>query len=151
MFAKSSHLAANVMIDRQTHRQTDRQTEWWGEKHNTFFQRYNDSISITMKIFSLMNLSNFVFHSFLPSYRNIYAACIWIITKFLPRLKAFIQFLTSWEHQNHNEQLVCDYVKWFCKPLDFCWKMKDMSIWHEVKIHKISDELLWQCYNLFDP
>ena len=35
------------MTDRQTHthtdRQTHRQTEWKGEKHNTFFQRYNNS------------------------------------------------------------------------------------------------------------
>ena len=28
--------------DRLTHRQTHRQTEWLGEKHSTFFQRYND-------------------------------------------------------------------------------------------------------------
>ena len=28
--------------DRQTDTHTDRQTEWKGEKHNTFFQRYNN-------------------------------------------------------------------------------------------------------------
>ena len=46
--AKSSHLAANVMTDRQTDRHTDRQTDRQtnkpsdgGEKHNTFFQRNN--------------------------------------------------------------------------------------------------------------
>ena len=49
--AESSHLTANVMTDRQTHtqththRHTHRQTEWWGEKHNTFFQRYKKTLS----------------------------------------------------------------------------------------------------------
>ena len=42
--AKSSHLTANVMTDRHTGRHTDTQTDKpsdVGEKHNTFFQRYN--------------------------------------------------------------------------------------------------------------
>ena len=45
--AKSSHLAANVMTDRQTDTQTHTQTDKpsdVGEKHNTFFQRYNHEV-----------------------------------------------------------------------------------------------------------
>ena len=55
--AKSSHLAANVMTDRHTHRHTDtqthRQTEWRGKKHNTFFQRYK-YIEIVLNVQTFM-------------------------------------------------------------------------------------------------
>ena len=48
------------MKDRQTDTHTDtqthRQTEWWGEKHNTFFQRYNKVLFYTFTFLS--NLHN---------------------------------------------------------------------------------------------
>ena len=70
--AESSHLVTILMTDTQTDRHThthththrDRQTEWWGGKHNPFFQRYNNlGIICQMKSCSVPAQNNLIINS----------------------------------------------------------------------------------------